>query len=90
MHNGIGLSSLNTSGFLGVSDYIREINGTVYCYAHAQFRDMAGKKIQKYFRYYPENSNSKEKAFAEAVAWRKENMLQLVNLGFAFYNKERL
>jgi hypothetical protein len=89
-HNGRGLGRLNTSGFLGVSDSIREINGVIYCYAHAQFRDRTGKKVQKYFRYFTDNVESREKAFEEAIQWRKENLLQLVELGLAFYNKENL
>ena len=89
-HNGLGLNHKNTTGLLGVSDYVRELNGVVYCYAQAQFRDKNGKKVQKYFRYDPTYLQSKILAFDKAVAWRKNNMLQLIEQGFAFYNKEYL
>lgn len=89
-HNGLGLNNKNTTGLLGVSNHVKNINGVLYCYAQAQFRDKDGKKIQKYFRYDPTNLQSKILAFDKAVAWRKDNMLQLIQQGFAFYNKEYL
>jgi hypothetical protein len=89
-HNGLGLNKLNTTGLLGISDYIRNINGKTYYYAHAQFRNKDGRKVQKYFKYDIIDEVSKEIAFKLAREWRKENILSLIAQGSAFYNKENL
>ena len=89
-HNGLGLCDKNNTGILGVSNYVRNINNKMYCYAHAQFRNKDGLKIQKYFRYTLNDLQSEVEAFDKAKLWRKENILQLVEQGLAYYNKEHL
>lgn len=87
-HNGLGLNQNNKSGILGVSDHCKIVNGVAYRYAQAQFRDVNGNKIQKYFKY--QDDESKKLAFELAKQWRKENILKLIEQGAAFYNKEEL
>jgi hypothetical protein len=89
-HNKLGFSDKNNSGYLGISDYVRTINGITYYYIQAQYRNEFGKKIQKYFKYNGMLLESKKTALLLAETWRNENLLRLVNSGLAFYNKENL
>ena len=79
-HVGIGLHPTNTSGFVGVSEHITD---NAY-YARAQFTDLNGKIVSKYFPY---KTHGSERAIELAVKWRRDSILQL-NLEGAGYATE--
>jgi len=76
-HSNLRLNPLNNTGILGVSDNVKIIKGVVYSYAHAQYRDETGKKVQKYFKYEFGNNVDRVRAFREANEWRISNLIKL-------------
>lgn len=84
-HNGISLKDNNNSGVLGVSDCIREQCGVLFYYAQARYRDENSRGVQRYFRYDPDDAESKINAYALAKSWRDTNIKLLVEKGLAYY-----